>query len=395
MPKKQTLDNWEIRLIKAFQNHTDKNDQSILAYFTRPNRTVNHRLISQIRNGTRYASIGIATKNELSNFLSNFPLIDWATGLHLYGNERLIKARKAILHAVQTYNNPNTFFRSEIFIVTSIIAWTNLLHEFYDKKNIDYRYYKKEDGKNVLQKTPEGAEKYWELTRCLKSELCPLDKVTKTNLEFLITIRHEIEHRLTSRIDETLSAKIQSYCTNFNFYIKELFGSRLGLDDELSFALQFSGISLDQMRDMSIKKDAPKNIVLAQKHFEEHMDDNTYNDERYAIRYHLVQKTSNRKTNADVLLNIVPKDSDEAGEANRVLIKDGEKKKWKPKQIVSLMNEKGFKEFDMHKHTKLWKELGARDPKKGYGTEISDGQWYWYDLWVDKVSEHCEKSHTI
>ena len=146
---------------------------------------------------------------------------------------------------------------------------------------------------------------------------------------------------------------------------------------------------------MSIKKDAPKNIVLAQKHFEEHMDDNTYNDERYAIRYHLVQKTSNRKTNADVLLNIVPKDSDEAGEANRVLIKDGEKKKWKPKQIVSLMNEKGFKEFDMHKHTKLWKELGARDPKKGYGTEISDGQWYWYDLWVDKVSEHCEKSHTI
>ena len=120
MPKKQTLDNWEIRLIKAFQNHTDKNDQSILAYFTRPNRTVNHRLISQIRNGTRYASIGIATKNELSNFLSNFPLIDWATGLHLYGNERLIKARKAILHAVQTYNNPNTFFLFSIFNENSI-----------------------------------------------------------------------------------------------------------------------------------------------------------------------------------------------------------------------------------------------------------------------------------
>lgn len=392
MPKKQPLDNWEIRLIKAFHKHTDKNDQSILAYFTRPNRTINHRLISHIRTGKRYDVIGIATKNELSKFLSNFPLIDWTTGLHLYGNERLIKAREAILHAVQTYNNPNTFFRSEIFIVTSIIAWTYLLHEFYDKENIDYRYFKKEDGKNVVQKTPEGAEKYWELTRCLKSEFCPLDEVTKTNLEFLITIRHEIEHRLTSRIDETLSAKLQSCCTNFNLYIKKLFGSQLGLDDELSFALQFSGISLDQMKDMSIKEDAPENIILAQKRFEEHMDDNTYNDERYAIRYHLVQKTSNRKTNADVLLNIVPKDSDEAGKANQILIKDGEKKKWKPKQIVSLMNDKGFKEFTMYKHTTLWQKLDAKDPKKGYGTMMPDEQWYWYDTWVQCVSEHCKNS---
>ena len=221
-----------------------------------------------------------------------------------------------------------------------------------------------------------------------------MDEVTKTNLEFLITIRHEIEHRLTSRIDETLSAKLQSCCTNFNLYIKKLFGSQLGLDDELSFALQFSGISLDQMRDMSIKEDAPENIILAQKRFEEHMDDNTYNDERYAIRYHLVQKTSNRKTNADVLLNIDPKDSDEAGKANQTLIKDGEKKKWKPKKIVNQMNKNGFVEFKMHHHIQLWQKLNAKDPKKGYGTMMDDKQWYWYDTWVQLVSEHCKKSYT-
>ena len=45
---KNTLDNWEVALVKAFQRDTGKNDQDMLAYFTRPNRTINHRLIGKI-----------------------------------------------------------------------------------------------------------------------------------------------------------------------------------------------------------------------------------------------------------------------------------------------------------------------------------------------------------
>lgn len=48
--------------------------------------------------------------------------------------ELAIKAREAMLSAVQIYNNPNIQFKSETFIVLSIIAWTYLLHAYYKEK---------------------------------------------------------------------------------------------------------------------------------------------------------------------------------------------------------------------------------------------------------------------
>jgi hypothetical protein len=88
-------------------------DQDILAYFTRPARSIYHARISDIRNGRKHASVKAASDEELDRFLKTWPQIDWRTGLHLYGDELLIKAREAMLLAVQSYNNPKTHFRSE------------------------------------------------------------------------------------------------------------------------------------------------------------------------------------------------------------------------------------------------------------------------------------------
>ena len=57
-------------------------------------------------------------------------------------NELLQKSREAMLSAVQIYNNPSIQFKSETYIVLSIIAWTYLLHAYYRKEKIDYSYYK-------------------------------------------------------------------------------------------------------------------------------------------------------------------------------------------------------------------------------------------------------------
>ena len=58
-----------------------------------------------------------------------------------------------MLFAVQSYNNPRTYFRSEIFIVTAIIAWTYLLHAYYKMQNVDYRYkVKRKDGTEDIYK---------------------------------------------------------------------------------------------------------------------------------------------------------------------------------------------------------------------------------------------------
>ena len=44
-----TIEKWEVALIKAMLARKGSNDQDILAYFTRPTRSVIHRAIGEIR----------------------------------------------------------------------------------------------------------------------------------------------------------------------------------------------------------------------------------------------------------------------------------------------------------------------------------------------------------
>jgi hypothetical protein len=79
-----------------------------------------------------------------------------------------------------------------------IIAWTYLLHAHYRKKGIEYRYYDQKATKKRFHKTKHGAFKYWELERCLNDKASPLAKEVAMNLRFLIGLRHEVEHQMTS-----------------------------------------------------------------------------------------------------------------------------------------------------------------------------------------------------
>jgi hypothetical protein len=51
-------------------------------------------------------------------------------------------SQEAMLAAVQIYNTPLIKFKSELFIVTAMIAWTYLLHAYFKINNIEYRRYK-------------------------------------------------------------------------------------------------------------------------------------------------------------------------------------------------------------------------------------------------------------
>lgn len=321
--------------------------------------------------------------------MQHWPDIDPQTGLHVLGDELLLKAREAMLLAVQSYNNPRTYFRSEVFIVIAVIAWTYLLHAYFKSMNVDYRHLKTQDGRKVYEKTKHDAFRYWELERCIQHPGCPLDKATKTNLLFLIEIRHEIEHRMTHRVDDALSAKLQACCLNFNRVVSELFGEHLGLHKDLSVALQFVSLSLDQQKSMLQADMLPPNVLTAQQTFEDRLSDEEFNDPRYAFRVAFVQKAVSNRGTADQVVEFVKPGSQEEKEIHRVLLKEVEKAKLKPSQIVTMMKKEGFGKFTMEEHTKLWKAHNARDPAKGYGVKLSDGQWYWYETWVKKAREHC------
>ena len=307
--------------------------------------------------------------------------------------ELLTKSREAMLSAVQIFNNPNIQFKSESFIVLSNIAWMYLLHAYYREKKIEYRYHDVVNTRKRYHRTKRGAYKYWELERCLNEDKSPIDNITASNLRFLIGLRHEIEHQMTTKIDEYLSARFQSCCLNYNLFIKKLIDSKYAIDKHLSVSLQFSTINEEQTEKLKEFTDLPKNIATYINDFDNKLSDELYNDIRFSYRVLYVPKSANNKGQADKVIEFIPANTPEAEGLNKeyVLIKEKEKQKHLPSKIVALMKMKGYNKFSVHKHTQLWKKLDGKNPSKNYGVSV-EGAWYWYDHWLKTVEEYCKKN---
>ena len=170
-----------------------------------------------------------------------------------------------------------------LFIVTNVIAWTYLLHAFYRKKGIDYRQFRPAGKRRRFLKTKFGATRRLSLDECLASVACPLDDIVKKNLLFLIGIRYEIEHQMTSRIDDQLSAKFQAAALNFNATIKRLFGVRYSLDTEQAFSIQLSGIDEGTAKDLMTEPDLPHHIRSFVVQFEGGLSQEEYDDPRFLL----------------------------------------------------------------------------------------------------------------
>src|SRR6266498_4845464 len=105
-----------------------------------------------------------------------------------------------------------------------------------------------------------------------------------------------------------------------------------------------------------------------------------------------VPKTANSKGQADKVIEFIRADSPEAVGLNKEyrIIRDREKPKHLPKEIVNLMSSKGYNKFGMHQHTQLWKQLDAKNEAKGYGVSVA-GFWYCYDNWIKEVEKYCQE----
>lgn len=383
------LQRWEISIIKAMIATGDYKDQDIQSYFTRPTRTINHARIAEIRDGTRHRAIQAASNDELHEFLTAWPNLDLQTGLSSEGDELLIKAREAMIAAVHTFNSAGLTFRSELFIVTTVIAWTYLLHAWFRKEGIEYRYFKGDE----VQKTPDGAEKYLELGACLRHEKSPVSEGVKRNLEFLIHIRHEIEHRSTSRIDDALSAKFQASCLNFNQAIKSWFGSQYALEKRLPIALQFTTFDLAQRSLLKKATDLPANIESSINSFEGDLTEEQYSDPAYRYRVAFVPITKQRESAADVAINFFKAGSQEANAINEIHLKEVDKARHTAMQVVNVVKATGFPNFTMSDHTRLWKGLDARKEGTPFGKQGDyKSSWVWFDNWIDRVRAHCEEA---
>lgn len=385
------LGRWEIALVKAMvKDGRWPNDQDVLAYFTRPTRSINHRAISEIRTSAKHTAVKAATTDELDAFIACWPDVDAETGLSLRGDELLIKAREGMIAAVHTFNSAGLTFRAELFIVTAVIAWTYLLHAWFKREGIDYRHTRTEKGEKVVAKTPSGADKYWELSQCLKHARSPIEQGAKDNLAFLLDLRHEIEHRSTNRIDDTVSAKLQACCINFNDAIKSLFGAQYALERRLPIALQFVTFSPDQRALLKKAGTLPRHVETMMDDFERNLTPEQQANPRFAYRIFMVHKTANRAPGADLAVELVPPGS-EISEKFNMALKEVEKRKYLPSEIVAAIRAEGWDRFTMDSHTKLWKRLDGKNPAKGYGAVAVGKVWSWYETWLNRVREECQQ----
>lgn len=314
-----------------------------------------------------------------------------------FKTELVKKSREAALAAVQIFNNPNITFKSESYIVLMVIAWTYLLHAHYRSMGIEYRYYEQRGQRKRFDKTKHGAYKYWELERCLNHKGSPVDKDSANNLRFLIGLRHEIEHQMSSLVGDVLSARFQACCINYNHYLKELFGEEFGIEKHLAFSLQFSSIGEEQKDLLSDQPGLPTNIKFFIKEFDDGLSEEEYASERYAYRILFVPKTANRKGQADRVIEFVKSDSELADEVNKqyAVIKETERPKYLPAQIIKKMRKEGFTKFSMHNHTQLWRKLDAKNPALGFGTNVAGKHWHWYERWLDEVRTHCKQNSEV
>jgi hypothetical protein len=298
-------------------------------------------------------------------------------------------SREAALAAIQIYNNPLITFKTGNFIVLMIIAWTYLLHAYYRANRIEYRYYKMIKKRRAFDKL-NGQYKYWELSRCLKVDACPLDRDTRNNLRFLIGLRNQVEHSRAVELDTYLSGRYQACALNYNHYLKELFGNRYALDEYLTYSIQFAEMSYQQAKVFAESEARiPYSIRSYITQFDEALSDDEINNDRYSYRILFTKRLAGKRGQADRVIEFIEPESDLATSISKEywVQKEVEKPKYIPSDVVKIAKEAGYTSFGMQRHIELWKKEDAKDPSKGYGIMVSK-HWYWYQRWVDFVLEH-------
>ncbi len=383
--QKLVLTEYEIPIIKGLIEHTDLNNQTIVAIFSHKSRTINHREIGYFRdsNNKKYRNYPTANKSETKQFLLEYGKLDLCAkqiGITPIADcfQLVQKACEAMKSAVAIYNSPTIYWKSEIFIVNAIIAWTYMMHAFYMTRGIDFYYSK--NGNPIL--TEDGRPKHWELSKCLNVHECELPDAVKSNLRYLITIRNEVEHCSSENIDHYTAPKLQACALNFDHWLCEWFGAEYSIANELSFVIQFAQISLER-RDASRETDRlPRAIQAANSLIENEMDPSEYDDPRYSFRVFVIPKTINNPKKADQAVTYA-----KPGSALEMAVREVERPKYTATQIVNILKDEGFTDFSLHGRggfVDIWKALDGKNPGKGLGVSVAK-YWYWYDAMVVEV----------
>ena len=319
-----------------------------------------------------------ASDKEIEHYLKVQASYDPKTLLNPFRDERLIRAREAMLSAVTTFNNPSIIFKTEVFSVLANIAWTYLLHEQMESTTT---------GSSILDNGNSIT-----LSGTLDKSVSPItDNAVIDNLRKIIEIRDAVEHTFFVNSDGCFNALFQSCCVNFEKYMTDWFGGHLSLSKDLSLALQFVKMGKPQLIDLE-PSNVPEKIraIYTAIQNSEHADNNAF---QATVYYGL---ETSPKTSAEIHRLVKYDDIDPQDQ--QTVIKRYNPTKWSETQVVSYINSKGFKKFKRFDHQQFWKtkwDSAAIRNKEAieYGELILKSQWVWHqDKWALVVLKYCQDS---
>lgn len=317
-----------------------------------------------------------ATDLEIMRFKYEKSLVDLKSGLSPIDDERLYRAREAMIAAVEIFNSPNMLFKVQIFPVLSQIAWTYLLHEYYVRKAIDVV---DENGNSLL------------LSQILVRDDCPLEGDVKKNLTATKILRDNVEHKTLASIGRTYWPLFQANCLNFDQTIRKLFGENTGLQDSLSVSLQFSKMDIDQLSqlqayDLTPEIEAIDNAIAEGVGLSGEEGANY----QFKVSYHF-----EKATKGDSHIVFSQNNPDAKAKKNVLTQKVVGDELWpyKPGDVVAKVRAEADPSFNAHHHQLAWKKFGARprpkaknpaDCKKDYCHYHSAHDDYTYsEKWVE------------
>lgn len=371
----------EKRIVKALIQKGQRNqDIQALINIGRA-ATINSARITEVKKNHSQAA---ATEVELAAFEKKKQSFDAATGLNLYDDERLIRAREAMILAVQIFNNPALKFKTENFTVLAQIAWTYLLHEHYARAKIKIYV---EDGRSLL------------LGQMIGRQDCPLPKGVRANLKALKIIRDEVEHKILGPHDGRWLSLFQACCMNFEKSLCDLFGPQLSLAKDLSFALQFSKMSIDQLASVN-NHNIPEHIQALDARLQAEVDEEVQADLTYQFR---VIYTLDAASKGRAHFEFLRPDSAEGKEIRNILVQykaADHLYPHKPGSVVKLVAKKTGINFTSNNHTQAWRLHKVRPISGSKQPENTDrdfcifhaahGDYTYSEAWVEKLIEEVQ-----
>lgn len=302
------------------------------------------------------------------------------------------KAKEGMLAAVAVFNNPLIHFKSETTITLVCTAWTYLLQAYCLENHIEIRKLNSSGGRRKFARTAEGDVKTVELKELVKLSGKILSEPCQDNLLFLIGIRNRIQHYVGAGLDSLIAPKIQANILSFKRAIEQVTYGLISIEDELPFALQFAELSLLQTKELLTGKAIPLSLKTFILDFESSLAPEIWQDTEYQARVKL--QVVNKERGEDLeFVKVLGIGADAPEGATAAYLKEVEKRKFTPTEIINQMHDLGYTSFGMQQHTELWQERDGKNPKYGYGCEVAN-RWLWYQNWIDQVVlPHCESTY--